>query len=188
MATDPYVKVRDAMKAPVVTVDRNAKIDKVAKLMEKHSIGSIVILNAKKKPIGIITERDIVTRVFARGISPKLKAADIMSAPLATISPDIGIDEAARRMNKLGVRRLAVMEGETLIGIISSRDIVGVTPALIEIITEKAKLGMRMEARRTSPLAGYCDECGQWSETLKEAEEKFLCDDCLTDTASVEER
>lgn len=186
MATDPFVKVKEAMKTPVVTVGKNEKIDKVAKLMEKHGIGSVVVLDAKKKPVGIITERDIVIRVFARKVSPsKLKAADIMSAPLATISPDTGMNEAARSMNRLGVRRLAVMEGDKLVGIVSSRDIVEVTPALIEIITEKARLGMRVTARELSPLAGHCDACGQWSETLKEVEGKFLCDDCATETSNI---
>jgi len=188
MATDPYVKVREAMKSTVVTMGKNERIDKAAKLMAKHGIGSVIVLDSKKRPAGIITERDIVTRIFAKDIEPsKLKASDIMSYPVKTVAPDIGIDEAARHMNKLGVRRLVVMEGDKLVGIISSRDIVALTPALIEIITERARLGMRVARReRSAPLAGYCDGCGQWSEMLRDVDGKLLCDDCRTETSGEE--
>ncbi|MEM3736477.1 MAG: CBS domain-containing protein [Candidatus Bathyarchaeia archaeon] len=189
MAANPFVKVREAMSSPVVTAGKDEKIGQIAKLMEKHNIGCVVILDSEKKPVGVITDRDIVIRVFAKGTAPsKLRAADIMSSPIATISSDKGIDEAARIMNKLGLRRLVVMDGAKLIGIISSRDILRVTPALVEIITEKARLGMKVTSPKTSTtLIGYCEICGQWSEVLREVEGKLACDDCATELASMEE-
>jgi hypothetical protein len=68
-----------------------------------------------------------------------------------------------------------------LVGIISSKDILSVTPELIEIIQEKAKISASEEAAETFPLAGYCDNCGAWSDNLKEVDGTYLCEDCFID-------
>jgi CBS domain-containing protein len=183
----PIVKVRDSMHTPVVTVNEDETIDKVAKLIAKHGIGCVIVVDSKKNPLGIITERDVVTRVVVKNLLPsKIKASKVMSTPIETISPDASIEEAAKRMSKSDIRRLAVLEKGKMIGIISSRDIVSVTPALIEVITEKARAGAIVTKERP-PLAGYCDNCGQWSELLKEVDGKFLCDDCITDLGEKQE-
>ena len=74
-----------------------------------------------------------------------------------------------------------VYRGE-LVGVVSSKDILAVTPELIEIIQEKARIESESSSERefseSAPLAGYCDRCGAWSDDLKEAEGQFLCEDC----------
>jgi hypothetical protein len=104
-----------------------------------------------------------------------------MTSPLITIDPDETLTEAARRMSQLNVRRLGVMYKGNLVGILSSKDILGIMPELIEIIQEKARIEGRTaaeEAPESAPLAGYCDECGRWSDDLTEVEGKFLCEEC----------
>jgi signal-transduction protein with cAMP-binding, CBS, and nucleotidyltransferase domain len=104
-----------------------------------------------------------------------------MTSPLVTIDPDETLSEAARRMSQLNVRRLGVMYKGDLAGIISSKDILAVTPELLEIIQEKARIerGTTVEeGSESTPSAGYCERCGSWCDDLTEVEGNLLCEDC----------
>jgi len=150
--------------------------------MDRHEIGGIIVVDKKGKPVGIITERDIVKRVVAKNLLPsKVKAVSIMSKPLATIGPNKDISEAAKTMRRLKIRRLAVMEETKLVGVITSKDIVDITPALIDVIIEKSQISGLEPSRRSTVLAGHCDKCARWSENLVEHDGIFLCEDCLAD-------
>lgn len=177
--------VKDIMTSPVITIDEDAPVNKAAQLMDKNKVGCIIVTSKKGKPLGIITERDLVTRVLAKNARPsKLTVKEVMTSPLIAIDPDETLSEAARRMSRLSIRRLGVMYKENLVGLISSKDILAITPELIEIIQEKARIegGTAVEeAPWHPPLAGYCDQCGQWSDDLQEIEGRFLCEDCRTE-------
>jgi CBS domain-containing protein len=178
----PRMLVKDVMTSPVITVHEDTSVEETAQLMEKHNVGCIVVTGREEKPLGIITERDFVTRVLAKNIRPgNLTAKQVMTSPLITIDPDVNLSDAARRMSQLNVRRLGVMYKGNLVGLISSKDILNITPELIEIIQEKARIegGTQVEeVSESSPLAGYCDHCGQWSDALEEVEGNFLCEEC----------
>ena len=131
--------VRDVMTSPVITMDEDATSDIAALSMDTNDLGCIIVTNKNGKSIGIITERDLVVRVLAKNVKPDtLKAKEIMTTPLVTIEPDEPITEAARRMSRLDIRRLGVMYKGNLVGIITSKDVLGVMPELIEIIQEKS--------------------------------------------------
>ncbi|MEM2103652.1 MAG: CBS domain-containing protein [Candidatus Bathyarchaeia archaeon] len=179
--------VKDVMSSPVVTVNEDAAANHVAQLMDKHGLGCIIVTSREGKPIGIITERDLVTRVLAKNLKPdSLRAKDVMTSPLITIEPDETVSEAARKMSRLNIRRFGVVYKGQLVGLISSKDILGVMPELIETIQEKALIeGQNMaqtiaeeEEREESSLTGYCDRCNGWSDNLKEVDGEFLCEDC----------
>lgn len=174
--------VKDVMSSPVITIDENETADKAAQLMDKHNVGCIVVIGKQGKPLGVITERDLVTRVLARNNQPsKLVAKEVMTSPLITVDPDETLSEAARRMSRINIRRLGVIYKGNLVGLISSKDILAITPELLEIIQEKARIerGKATEAvSEAPPLAGYCDQCGGWSDSLEEVEGNFLCEDC----------
>ena len=173
--------VKDVMSSPVVTADDDTPVSDVAKLMKKHNIGCVIISDKNGRPIGIMTERDIVERVVAKNIRPgEIKAKEIMSSPLVTIDAEKAISEAAREMSRLNIRRLGVMYKGELVGIISSKDILAVTPELIEIIQEKARIENQnlLEESEEFSSAGYCDNCGEWSDDLREVEGSFLCEEC----------
>lgn len=180
--------VKDVMSSPVITVDENATVDKAAQLMADGHVGCILVTSKEGKPLGIITESDFVTRVLSKNIQPsKLTAKEMMTSPLITIDPDETLSEAARRMSQLNVRRLGVMYKGNLVGIISSKDILGIMPELIEIIQEKARIEggtAAEEAPESAPLAGYCDQCGRWSDDLAEVEGNFLCEECQIELKS----
>lgn len=174
--------VRDVMSSPVITINENEPVDKVAKLMSKHGVGCIIVSTENDKPIGIITEKDLAERVVAKDAQPsKVIAREIMSAPLVTVDSERTISEAARRMSLRGIRRLAVMHRGELAGIVSSKDILAVTPELIETIQERARIenqNLTEEIEEFPPSAGHCDNCRVWSDDLREVEGSFLCEEC----------
>ncbi|MGD0978272.1 MAG: CBS domain-containing protein [Candidatus Bathyarchaeia archaeon] len=188
----PKMLVKDVMSSPVITVEENAPANRVAELMNKHDVGCIIVTTKEEKPIGVITERDLVLRVLAKNAKPDtLKAEEVMTSPLITIEPDATITETARRMSRLNIRRLGVVYKGGLVGIISSKDVLGVMPELLEIIQEKAMIeGANMaeeEHEEPAPLAGYCDHCGVWSDTLTEVNGEYHCEDCRVELEETEE-
>ena len=188
----PKMLVKDVMSAPVITVDENATANRVAELMEKHDLGCIIVTNNEDKPIGIITERDLVLRVLSKNVKPDtLRAEEVMTAPLITIEPDATITDTARRMSRLNIRRLGVVYKGKLMGIISSKDVLGIMPDLLETIQEKTLIegenASEEQLEEPAPLAGHCDHCGTWSETLTEVNGEYLCEDCKIELAETEE-
>jgi len=179
----PRMLVKDVMSSPAVTVPENTPIDKTAQLMSNDKLGCIIVTSKDGKALGIITESDLVRRVLAKNIRPsKLTAKEVMSTPLITVDPDEELTETARRMSKLDVRRLGVIYKGNLVGIISSRDILAVTPELLENMKEKARIErepeVEEEGSESAPLAGYCEQCGSWSDNLHEVEGTLLCEEC----------
>jgi CBS domain-containing protein len=173
--------VRDVMSSPVITLDENAVSNLAATAMDQNELGCVIVTNKAGKSIGIITERDLVIRVLSKNLKPDtIKAKEIMTTPLVTIEPDATITEAARRMNRLHVRRLGVIYKGDLIGIITSKDVLGVMPELIEIILERSRIedASRDEETEEVPLSGYCDRCNIYSESLKERNGQNICDEC----------
>lgn len=173
--------VKDVMSSPAISIEEDSTVDNAAQQMDKYNLGCIVVTNKDGKPLGIITERDLVRRVLAKNALPSnLAVKEVMSSPLITVEPDEKLSEVARRMSRLNIRRLGVMYRGELIGVVSSQDILAVTPELIETIQEKTRIesnNITMEPA-TSSLTGYCDVCGGWSDDLREAEGQFLCDEC----------
>jgi CBS domain-containing protein len=173
--------VKDVMSSPVVTMNENAASYQAAVAMDKNDLGAVIVTNKAGKSIGIITERDLVIRVLAKNVKPDtVKAKEIMTTPLVTIEPDATISEAARRMNRLDIRRLGVIYKGNLVGIVSSKDILGVMPELIEIMQERSRIegDARTEETEEVPLSGYCDRCNAYSDTLKERNGQNICEEC----------
>jgi len=188
----PKMLVKDVMSSPAVTVEENAPANCVAELMDKNDFGCVIVTSNDGKPIGIITERDLVLRVLAKNAKPDtLKAKEVMTSPLITIEPDVTITETARRMSRLNIRRLGVVYKGQLVGIISSKDVLGVMPELLETIQEKALIESEnmaeQEHEESAPLAGNCDHCGVWSDSLTEVNGEFLCEDCKVELEESEE-
>ena len=185
---EPEILVRDIMSRPPITAKEADNVTTVSKLMAKHNIGCVIITDKAGKPTGIITERDIVQRVAAKNILPsEIKVADTMSKPVMTIAPGTSINEAAKLMNNSKIRRLAVIDNGKLAGILTMKDILQVTPALIDLISEKSRITGLESPRSQSRLAGYCDECEAWSEHLIQKEGVFVCQDCAKDLGPPEE-
>ena len=138
------LRVGDIMTKNVIVVPFGNTIIDVAKLMKKHSIGSVIIVQDKagKHAKGIITERDIVYKVISKGKDPQgAKVEKIMSSPLRVVKPETTIEDAAKAMKENKIKRLPVVnEDNELIGILSEGDIMKIFPVVVDLIEEKATM------------------------------------------------
>ena len=186
--TEPEVFVRDIMSRPPIIAKESDTAMTAAKLMMKHDVGCIIVVDKVGKPSGIITERDIVERVASKNLVPSdVKVTDAMSKPIIGVLPSTRVNDAAKQMNQSKIRRLAVIDGGKLVGILTMKDILEVTPALMDLISEKSRVSGLESPRSKSSLAGYCDNCETWSEDLVQKEGVFLCRECARDVGSSEE-
>jgi CBS domain-containing protein len=188
---DPHmttrVLVRDIMNSPVVSASPNDTIHDIAKKMKEGNIGSIVIME-KDKPVGIVTDWDIVSNAIVNDAKPsQIKAKDVMQE-IYTIESEESITEAARMLRKHNIKRLGVIYKNRLVGIISSSDVIAVTPDLVEIVSEKSAIirGELGIARSAGNVSGYCDECGEWSDLLQYDEGTFICEVCRGESSIAE--
>jgi CBS domain-containing protein len=127
--------VRDIMTPKVITITEDKTMDDAAKVMGEKHIGSLIVV-ADAKPKGIVTERDLLSGVLALGRDPtKTNVGSAMSWPLVTILPDATIKDAAKIMMKRK-GRLAVMDKEKLVGIVSASDFIRSLPDVPETVVK----------------------------------------------------
>ncbi len=179
------VVVRDIMNSPVVSASPQDSVRDIAQKMKSEKIGSIIVMD-KDKPVGLVTDYDIVTQGVAKDVQPSaLKASDVMQE-LHTIESQESITEAARLLRKHGIKRLGVIYKDRLVGIISASDVIAVTPDLVDVVSEKAGIIRGELGRPAGKVSGYCDECGEWSDLLQYDEGTFICEVCRGEAASPE--
>jgi CBS domain-containing protein len=171
------ILVRDIMNSPVVSASPNDNIKHIATKMKDQKIGSIVIVE-NENPVGIVTDWDIVSNAVTRDVRPSMiKASEIMQK-LHTIEGEEAITEAARILRQYSIKRLGVVYKNRLVGIISTSDVISVTPDLVDVISEKAAIVRGEVGRPAGNVSGYCDECGEWSDFLQYDESTFTCEEC----------
>jgi CBS domain-containing protein len=121
------MRVRDLMSYPINTVRPDATAIEAIKAMVEGKKGSVIVAGEglHKECQGIVTTTELFRKVLAPGIDPKsIRIRDIMTpAPLITIGPNATVKEAADLMIKHNIRRLPVIENRTLVGIITSKDL-----------------------------------------------------------------
>ena len=182
-ATRKHVSVREIMNSPIITGSEEETIEDIAQRMCDCKISSVIIMNGQK-PIGIVTEQDIITKVVTKNKKPsKVLVKEIMSTPLYTIGGVKDVTEATKFMRKMEIKKLGVIDKEKLMGVVSVSDIVSVMPEIYAIVAEKARMRASQLMGRTSHLAGVCDSCDQWFDDLDRSEGKYLCYDCRIETA-----
>jgi CBS domain-containing protein len=131
------VLVRDVMSKNVRVVRPDSSVKEVVATMNKFDIGSVVVVQGER-PVGIITERDILRRIVEPCLAPEtLTARQIMTSPVITIDENASINEAARLMAKKGIKRLLVTRNnDELVGIVTFTDIVTKVPDMLSILEE----------------------------------------------------
>lgn len=181
-----HVRVREVMNSPVITASPDETAKEAAERMTECRVGSVIVIEGDK-PVGIVTDGDLVSKVVAKGRKPdEVKVREIMSGPLVTIKDETNVTEAARLMRKAGVKRLGVIHNHKLVGIVSISDVISVTPEIYAIVSEKARMLTDQYRSKTSHLAGFCDSCGEWSDYLAHVEGRYICYDCRAEGASEE--
>jgi CBS domain-containing protein len=117
------VRLSEIMTAGVVTAAPETSAVEVARLMRDHRVGSVIIVDPAGSPVAMVTDRDLAVRVLAEGVSPDSPIAEHASRPLICGEPEMELDEAAALMVQHRVRRLPVVAGEELVGIVTLDDI-----------------------------------------------------------------
>ncbi|HUV25504.1 MAG TPA: CBS domain-containing protein [Methanomassiliicoccales archaeon] len=178
IARDIYVD--EVMTRSPVKGDPGMTAREAAQLMKKKEVGSLVIVE-NNQPVGILTEKDLVEKVVSENLLPsKVIVENIMSAPLVIASPGDSVVDAAERMAHLKLRRLPVVDDGSLVGILTENDILRISPSLIEITREWAKINSSgLETESFGISTGYCEICGAYSDMLMHMDGRLLCSDCL---------
>jgi CBS domain-containing protein len=116
------MRISEVMTESVVTADCSATLREVGELMRDRNVGSVVICETGY-PAGLITDRDLALDVAADGVSIDEEVRDFATRPLVTCESRMDIEEAAALMVQHGVRRLPVMNGDELVGIVTLDDL-----------------------------------------------------------------
>jgi len=123
-------KLLSIITKDVITADRHTTAMDIAKLMEFHDIGVVVIVDAYKI-MGIVSERDIARRIVAKGLSSKLKKAkDFMTKDVISVDLKEGLNKVYETLSRVEFRHLPITEDGKLIGITSRRD-------MLDILSQK---------------------------------------------------
>lgn len=133
------LKVDDVMVKDVVTLDESSTVKEAAEIMNKFEIGCLIAVR-KGKAMGIVTERDLLKRVVAEAKdSTKTKVKDIMSSPLVVVEPNMDLGEAVKLMFQMKIKKLPVVDGKRLVGLVTLTDIARFQPQMIKILKQLAK-------------------------------------------------
>ena len=121
-------QIRDIMTSSPTTVETSTTVAEAAKIMASEDIGPLPVVDGGRL-VGIVTDRDLVVRVLAEDRDPKsTNVGDVASSELVTVAPDTVLDEALRKMASAQVRRLPVVEGDRIIGIVAQADVARLAP------------------------------------------------------------
>jgi len=133
--------VREVMNKNVITVKPDVTIKEAAGIMSNYHIGSLVVLE-NNKLLGILTERNVLVSV-ADGKDPELTTVEeVMTKKVITIDPSKTIEDAVALMIEHNIKKLPVVDGDKLVGIITASDIIVVEPKLIEGIAKLISINL----------------------------------------------
>jgi CBS domain-containing protein len=132
------MQIRDIMSPNPACCARSTSLQEVAHMMVAEDCGEIPVCDEARKPVGVVTDRDIVCRLIAKGKNPlEMRAEDCMSSPVVTANPDTPVEEAVRLMEQYQVRRLPVVDADgKCCAMVSQADLArkGPRDATIEVV------------------------------------------------------
>jgi len=155
-------KLRRIMVEKVVTIAPSATVKQAAELMNMHEIGCLVVVD-HEKPVGILTERDMLKRIICESRQPKTtRVANLMSKPLITASPDMRAGDATKLMFERNIKKLPVVENGRLVGLITLTDLLR-SPGVVGFLNSLSLDGTSKRIKRAVNL---------FSDPLKEHRRK----------------
>jgi len=168
----PRIAVGQVVKRKAVIVKPDDTVHRVAKILSKNKIGSAVVVK-DDEIVGIITDRDILDKVVAKGRDPKtVKVKEVMTENPITIEDDYEVQDAIDKMMDKGIRRLLVTRLGRPIGFVTAADLLA---ALNTYSSEEEEVSEETE------VYGICELCGQYGPLYKvyiEGGEKWICESC----------
>lgn len=147
------MRVGEYCMREVVIAPRDMGIGDAARLMREQHVGTLVIAEGAdeaRRPVGIVTDRDLVLEVLAPGLDPtEVTIGDLPSRELAVARVDDDLMETLEQMRGLGVRRMPVVDGDgALIGILAADDLLGVVSELCQHLVKLVDREVALEVRQ----------------------------------------
>jgi len=134
------MQVKDVMTTDPACCNSDTALQEVAQMMIDHDCGEIPVVDSTERPIGVITDRDIVCRTIAKGLNPlDLTVADCMTTPCVTVTPELSVGQCAWLMEDKKIRRVPVVDADgCCCGIVALADIAlrGKTGVTAEVVKE----------------------------------------------------
>jgi CBS domain-containing protein len=142
MTAAPDARVSDLCVRNVIVAKPGDPVRDAARRMVEGEVGTLVVVDDERRPLGILTDRDVMARCVARGVDPAgLRVSRIMSAPAVWVREDAGLAQALDEMARLGVRRLPVVDArDRLVGLLALDD------ALCRALDAGSPLGRALRA------------------------------------------
>lgn len=143
-------RAADAAEQAVI-LDESVTVAEAVKIMRQKDVSSVFVSRkGEKMPVGIVTERDVLYRVVAANMGPfKITLKDVMSSPLVTVNDSATVRDAVTLMRSKGIRRLPVIRGGEMAGVITLKTVVGNIPS------KNVELA-HIEGKKTPPACPYC--------------------------------
>ena len=131
MSNAKTMSIADVMTKSVISVDASMTANGAAKMMEDAKVGAVIVME-NNTPVGIVTDRDFAVKIVAHAYDITTPVKQIMSSPLFSINSDETVRTAADLMHDRGIRKLPVIDGENVVGIITATDIVNLLAVCVE--------------------------------------------------------
>ncbi|MFE9256980.1 CBS domain-containing protein [Streptomyces sp. NPDC006879] len=116
------MKVSEPMSSPALSVPTGTPLGQVARQMDEYAVGSVLVTRDGTLH-GIVTDRDLTVRALARGLDANEQVDAVMTSPVITVSVTDDIHEAYRTFRRTGVRRLPVLDGQRVVGVLTVDDV-----------------------------------------------------------------
>jgi signal-transduction protein with cAMP-binding, CBS, and nucleotidyltransferase domain len=168
------------MNKKIITLDFNKSVKDAAEMMNKTRQYEVIVTK-NNKPIGIITDSDIIKKAVAKNLKPSsVKIKKFMKSPLVTAHKNETILDVSRKMKRNNIKRLPVVEDGKPVGMITLSDIARTCPEMIDLLewklqSREAEIEPKITEKSTS---GICDSCGIYSDDLRNANDQWVCEAC----------
>ncbi len=170
--------VKDIMIKNPLRINSEENVQKAAKLMSDHRIGTVVVVK-NKQPIGILTDTDLTKKIVSISKDPaKVKVSEIMSSPLIFSSSGDKIVDVASKMKKHRIKRIPIIDNGDLVGILTTTDIARNVPEMLDLLEARLLMRDSQPTIEESTTSGICEECGNYSSNLIFQNDEWLCEDC----------
>jgi len=117
------MKVREALRRSAVAIAPEQTVRTAAQVMRSSGVGTLVVVDEAAAPVGIVTDRDLVTRALAADVPADARIDAVMTTPVVTVAADADLHSCFRLFRVNAVRRLVVVDGATFAGVVSVDDL-----------------------------------------------------------------
>jgi CBS domain-containing protein len=200
---DESTRVVDVMNRTFVGVSEGDPLQGTVALMDEQDSGSAVVLRGSQ-PVGMVTERDVVAAAAEEADFEETPVEDVMSDPVVTVPAAASLGEALQLLTDRGIRRLPVLDGEEVVGILSSKDVLALEAGTVpQTTTSSAEAPPGGENAVPEPgeepvagepgaqpavatatettvgsTQGICESCGRFARDLASVDGRVRCGDC----------